>query len=39
MMSSVSVRGGGHNVAGRPSADGALMIDLSAMRRASIRRA
>ena len=28
----VSVRGGGHNVAGKAVADGALMIDLSAMR-------
>ena len=28
----VSVRGGGHNVAGRAVADGALMIDLSPMR-------
>ena len=28
----VSVRGGGHNVAGRAVADGALMVDLSAMR-------
>ena len=28
----VSVRGGGHNVAGRAVVDGALMIDLSAMK-------
>ena len=28
----VSVRGGGHNVAGKAVADGALMVDLSAMR-------
>ncbi len=28
----VTVRGGGHNVAGKAVADGALMIDLSAMR-------
>ena len=28
----VSVRGGGHNVAGRAVAEGALMVDLSAMR-------
>lgn len=28
----VSVRGGGHNIAGKAIADGALMIDLSAMR-------
>ena len=28
----ISVRGGGHNVAGRAVADGALMIDLSAMK-------
>jgi FAD/FMN-containing dehydrogenase len=28
----VSVRGGGHNVAGKAVADGALMIDLSSMR-------
>lgn len=27
----ISVRGGGHNVAGRAVADGALMVDLSAM--------
>lgn len=29
---SVTVRGGGHNVAGRAVADGALMVDLSGMR-------
>src|SRR5438309_1018335 len=28
----ISVRGGGHNVAGRAVADGALMIDLSQMK-------
>jgi FAD/FMN-containing dehydrogenase len=33
---SVSVRGGGHNFAGRAVADGALMIDLSPMKRITI---
>lgn len=32
----VTVRGGGHNVAGRAVADGALMIDLSRMRAVSV---
>ena len=32
----VTVRGGGHNVAGRAVADGALMIDLSGMRAVSV---
>jgi len=33
---SVTVRGGGHNVAGRALADGALLIDLSRMRAVSV---
>jgi FAD/FMN-containing dehydrogenase len=32
----ISVRGGGHNVAGRAVADGALMIDLSPMKDVSV---
>ena len=32
----VTVRGGGHNVAGRSVADGALLIDLSAMREVTV---
>ena len=32
----VTVRGGGHNVAGRAVADGALMVDLSRMRAVSV---
>src|SRR4051812_26978997 len=32
----VSVRGGGHNVAGRAVTDGGLMIDLSEMRAVSV---
>src|SRR5438046_6620388 len=32
----VSVRGGGHNVAGRAVADGGLMIDLAEMRQITI---
>ncbi len=32
----VSIRGGGHNIAGSAVADGALMIDLSAMRAAHV---
>ncbi len=32
----LAVRGGGHNVAGRAIADGALVIDLSAMRRVTV---
>jgi FAD/FMN-containing dehydrogenase len=32
----VSVRGGGHNVAGRAAVDGGLMIDLSLMRQVSV---
>jgi FAD/FMN-containing dehydrogenase len=35
---SVSVRGGGHNVAGHAVGDGALMLDLSAMRRVTVDR-
>ncbi len=33
----VTVRGGGHNVAGRSSADGALMVDLSRLRGVAVR--
>ena len=32
----VTVRGGGHNVAGRSIADGALLLDLSRMRRVEV---
>jgi FAD/FMN-containing dehydrogenase len=32
----VTVRGGGHNVAGRSMSDGALLIDLSQMRRVTV---
>ena len=32
----VAVRGGGHNVAGRATVDGGVMIDLSAMRRIQV---
>src|SRR6266508_4937519 len=32
----ISIRGGGHGVAGRAVADGALMIDLSLMKQVSI---
>jgi FAD/FMN-containing dehydrogenase len=32
----VTVRGGGHNVAGRAVADGALLLDLSRMRRVTV---
>ena len=33
---SVTVRGGGHNVAGRAVADGALLIDLARMRAVTV---
>jgi FAD/FMN-containing dehydrogenase len=33
----VTVRGGGHNIAGRSIADGALMLDLSALRDVTVR--
>lgn len=32
----IAVRGGGHNVAGRATVDGGLMIDLSSMRRVAV---